>query len=365
MLFRSEVRQPTTESATVAAEMALSGQKKEEIRYLRPHWIRTNPYQPRQHPTKEAKDKLEQLIKSVSMDGVLQPITVTEVEETVGGVRYELVFGEQRWRAAQKAGLEFIPAIVRKMTDAKKLEHAFLENELRSDLAPVDEIAVVRRLATEFNMKAAEIDTLAGKKRGWAQMRLDVSRRISEGGKDLEPLLELPKSITAVYWISTVVAQPLRRNLVARYKRERMSVEQIQKEIAEWKKEYEPAQPPKGYQTGDGYQAGYTASERPSSGNGMTVSRSTVVEETPAQLPTEAQQDNYAPEPQTAHSEPQTAQYDPVNDSLRLMVNEAERVATAFESISVTHDYRQEALKQLELLKAHIERIEIALNRAA
>ncbi len=93
--------------------------------------IRLNPGQPRKHFDEEA---LEALTTSVRRKGVLQPILVRE-----HGDGYELVAGERRFRAAQRAGLEAIPAVIREVTDQESLEIALIENLQREDLNPVEE----------------------------------------------------------------------------------------------------------------------------------------------------------------------------------------------------------------------------------
>jgi ParB family chromosome partitioning protein len=119
--------------------------------------IARNPYQPRSVQDREA---LEALAESIRRHGVLQPIVVIE---TLDG--YQLVAGERRVRAAEIAGLERIPAIVREAADHAQLELALVENLQRADLAPLDEAQAFRRLVDEFGMTQEEVGSRMGRSR--------------------------------------------------------------------------------------------------------------------------------------------------------------------------------------------------------
>jgi ParB family chromosome partitioning protein len=119
--------------------------------------IRGNPYQPRQRVEQHA---LEQLAASIAIHGVLQPVLVTE---TLDG--YQLVAGERRVRAAQLAGLDRVPAIVRQMAAKDQLAIAIVENVQRADLNAMEEAHAYRQLADEFKLTQDEIATRVGKAR--------------------------------------------------------------------------------------------------------------------------------------------------------------------------------------------------------
>jgi ParB family chromosome partitioning protein len=119
--------------------------------------IARNPYQPRSVQDREA---LEALAESIRRHGVLQPIVVIE---TLDG--YQLVAGERRVRAAEIAGVERIPAIVREAADHAQLELALVENLQRADLAPLDEAQAFRRLVDEFGMTQEEVGSRMGRSR--------------------------------------------------------------------------------------------------------------------------------------------------------------------------------------------------------
>lgn len=119
--------------------------------------IRGNPYQPRQRVEQQA---LESLAASIALHGVLQPVIVTEV---VDG--YQLVAGGRRVRAAQIAGLDHIPAIVRQMTEHDQLAVALVENVQRTDLNAMEEAHAYRQLADEFGFTQDDIAARVGRAR--------------------------------------------------------------------------------------------------------------------------------------------------------------------------------------------------------
>jgi len=119
--------------------------------------IRPNPNQPRVHFDEES---LVELSASIQAIGVLQPILVRPVS---GG--YELIAGERRWRAAQRAGLSHIPAVVRVTDDVSSVEQALVENLHRQDLTPLEEAAAFQQLLDDFGMTHEQVATKVGKSR--------------------------------------------------------------------------------------------------------------------------------------------------------------------------------------------------------
>jgi ParB family transcriptional regulator, chromosome partitioning protein len=119
--------------------------------------IRPNPRQPRQ---RIGQAELETLAASITAHGVLQPILVIE---TIDG--YQLVAGERRLRAAQLAGLDRIPAIVRQLADRDQLELALVENLQREDLGPLEEAHAFRSLIDEFGLSQEDIAARVGRAR--------------------------------------------------------------------------------------------------------------------------------------------------------------------------------------------------------
>ena len=121
--------------------------------------LRPNPDQPRQTIDEASLDELAQSIRA---HGVIQPIVVTQREGVAG---FEIIAGERRWRAAQRAGLMRVPVFVREMSPSKRLEVALIENIQREDLNPIEEAAAYRRLADEFGMTQQQIAEAVGKER--------------------------------------------------------------------------------------------------------------------------------------------------------------------------------------------------------
>ena len=117
-----------------------------------------SPYQPRESIDEE---KLQELVNSIRVHGVLQPIVV----RPSGGGDYELVAGERRLRAAIAAGLRTIPAVVRDLTNEQSLEVALIENLQREDINPIDAALAYRRLTEEFGLSQEELAFGLGKSR--------------------------------------------------------------------------------------------------------------------------------------------------------------------------------------------------------
>ncbi len=119
--------------------------------------IHPNPNQPRRHFAEAA---LEELAKSIVRHGVIQPIVLRPYEG-----KYQIVAGERRWRAAQRAQIHQIPALVRSLTDAETLEIALIENIQRQDLNPIEEAEAYKRLSDEFGHSQAALANIVEKSR--------------------------------------------------------------------------------------------------------------------------------------------------------------------------------------------------------
>ena len=119
--------------------------------------IRPNPYQPRK---RMGDAELATLIASIAEHGVIQPVLVTETLEG-----YELVAGQRRVRAAEAAGLERIPAVVRQLSDPARLELALVENLQREDLDPIETAMAYRQLIEQFGFSQETISARVGRAR--------------------------------------------------------------------------------------------------------------------------------------------------------------------------------------------------------
>jgi len=119
--------------------------------------IRPNPDQPRRRMD---RDSLEGLAGSIREKGVLQPLVVREVD----GV-YELIVGERRWRAAQKAGLKAVPVVIKDVSPDELLELALVENIQRDDLNPLEEAMAYGRLVNEMGLTQSQVASRVGRER--------------------------------------------------------------------------------------------------------------------------------------------------------------------------------------------------------
>src|SRR5215475_14061053 len=119
--------------------------------------VHPNPYQPRQHFDTE---RLQELASSLKTQGLLQPIVVRRHQDG-----FELIAGERRWRAAQMAGFETIPALVKPASDEEVLGLALLENLQREELNPLEEARAYQRLQAEFHLRQEDVARYVGKDR--------------------------------------------------------------------------------------------------------------------------------------------------------------------------------------------------------
>lgn len=143
----------TTERGEEGAGPPASGLAKLAIASIEPH-----PEQPRRHFDDAA---LDELAASIAQRGVIQPVIV----RPLAGGRYQLVAGERRWRAAQRAQLHEIPAIIRDLGEREVMALALIENLQREDLNPIEEARAYQRLAEQESLTQAEIARMVDKSR--------------------------------------------------------------------------------------------------------------------------------------------------------------------------------------------------------
>jgi ParB family chromosome partitioning protein len=156
-------------------------------REIDPALIEPNPRQPRQAFDDEA---LAELVHSIREFGLMQPIVVRSLPDATdsAGPRYQLVMGERRWRAAQQAGLDAIPAIVRETGEENLLRDALLENIHRVQLNPLEEAAAYQQLLDEFEVTHDELASRIGRSRPLItnmirllRLPVAVQRRVAAG----------------------------------------------------------------------------------------------------------------------------------------------------------------------------------------
>lgn len=183
--------------------------------------IEPNHYQPRSHFDEEALDSLAASIRQL---GILQPVLV----RPVGDDRYELIAGERRWRAAKRAGLTSIPALVRAAESQDSLEQALVENLHREDLSPLEEAAAYDQLMKDFSLSQEQVASRVGKSRS------AVANAVR--------LLQLPpevQQLLATGALSAGHARPLlalsnpdqQRELAERIVREEWTVRRVEEEV--------------------------------------------------------------------------------------------------------------------------------------
>jgi len=145
--------------------------------------LQRGQYQPR---VDMRQDSLENLAASIRTQGVVQPIVVRTIGAGGPSQRYEIIAGERRWRAAQLAELDEIPAIVRKIADEDAIAIALIENIQRENLNPLEEARALDRLIREFDLTHAEAATAVGRSRAAVSNLL----RLLELSDKVKPLLE-------------------------------------------------------------------------------------------------------------------------------------------------------------------------------
>ena len=132
--------------------------EKDGLQQLPVEWIQRGVYQPRRDMDPEA---LEELAASIRVHGIMQPIVV----RTVGIDRYEIIAGERRWRAAQLAELDSIPALIKDVPDESAIAMALIENIQREDLNAMEEAFALQRLQNEFELTQQQVADAVGKSR--------------------------------------------------------------------------------------------------------------------------------------------------------------------------------------------------------
>ncbi|UCH52515.1 MAG: ParB/RepB/Spo0J family partition protein [Pseudomonadota bacterium] len=171
--------------ALLGAAIEATHAEKEELKQLPIDLLQRGKYQPRTHMNADA---LAELAASIKAQGVVQPIVV----RPLGAGGYEIVAGERRWRAAQQAGLETIPAVVRRIPDEAAIAIALIENIQRENLNPVEEATALQRLIDEFRMTHQQIAEAVGRSRAAVTnllrlltLNADVREMLERGKMDM------------------------------------------------------------------------------------------------------------------------------------------------------------------------------------
>ncbi len=171
-------------SKPVAETAAVTGAGDEEgLRQIPIDLLQRGQYQPR---ADIRQDTLDDLANSIKAQGVVQPIVARPIGHFDGVQHYEIVAGERRWRAAQMAGLEEIPAVVRDVPDDAAIAMALIENIQRENLNPLEEARALDRLIREFDLTHAEAAEAVGRSRAAVSNLL----RLQELSDKVKPMLE-------------------------------------------------------------------------------------------------------------------------------------------------------------------------------
>ncbi len=170
-----------------------------------------NRFQPR---TTMDDGRIEELARSIRSNGIIQPIVVRKAESG-----YEIIAGERRWRASQRAGLLKVPIVIREMPDDRLLAAALIENLQREDLNPMEEAHAYRRLADEFHLTQEQIADAVGKDRSSVanmtrllRLPLEVRENVAAGTIGMghaRALLSLPDEASQLRWGREVVSKQL------------------------------------------------------------------------------------------------------------------------------------------------------------
>ena len=237
LLSSNEAYQRQPEEVSVEGDGEASEQQAQlpprdgDLRHLPVELMQRGRYQPRKDMSADA---LEELAESIRAQGVMQPIVV----RPLGDNRYEIIAGERRWRAAQMAELDAIPAVIREVPDEAAIAMSLIENIQRENLNPMEEALALSRLKEEFGLTHQQVADAVGKSRAMVtnllrlmSLEADVKKLLEHGDLEMghaRALLSLTgaKQVEAA---RTVVAKGL-------------SVRQTETLVREFEKE-KPAKP--------------------------------------------------------------------------------------------------------------------------
>ena len=190
----------------------------ESLQLLDVDLIDPSPYQPR---IRFREQSLEELASSIRTSGIIQPLLVRK-----RGARFQLVAGERRWRAAQRAGLLRVPAVIRDVPEELALEITLIENLQREDLNPIEEATAFERLVHEFHLTQEQVAERTGKDRATVANAL----RLLKLEKPIQAYLE-EGQLTAGHGRALLAIQDsqLRMSLANRSARGTMTVRQLER----------------------------------------------------------------------------------------------------------------------------------------
>ena len=225
--------QPVTTGGSAAAAMPARQPMQAGPQELDIDLIEPSPYQPR---TKFHEQGLDELARSIKTSGIIQPLVVRPI-----GSRFQLIAGERRWRAAQRAGLNKVSAIVKQVPDELALEMTLVENIQREDLNAIEAARAFERLMDEFHMTQEQVAERTGKDRATVANAV----RLLKLEKQIQDWIEEGK-LTAGHGraLLAVPEQQLRMRYAHRASRGALTVRQIEKLAARRLQGKSPQPPP-------------------------------------------------------------------------------------------------------------------------
>ena len=222
--FRAVAAQRLSEerelSPSIVSLLSAEGTKSLGIRHVPVERIVPNPENPRLLFEEAA---LEELASSIREHGVLQPILVRPM-----GDGYQLVAGERRWRAAIRAGLQTIPALVEELDDDAALEIAVIENLQREDLSPLEEATMYDKMVTEHGYSIRKLAQKLGKDKGYLENRL----RLADAPPEVKELVSVRKdTLSHAYELMKVPDPKKRKRLAAQVASGQLSLVKLRERI--------------------------------------------------------------------------------------------------------------------------------------
>ncbi len=208
-------------STSIVTFLAPERTKSLGVRHVPIDRIEPNPENPRLLFEESA---LEELASSIREHGVLQPILV----RPAGRDQYQLVAGERRWRAARRAGLPTIPALVEELDDDAAMEIAVIENLQREDLSPLEEATMYEKMVTEHGYSIRKLAQKLGKDKGYLENRL----RLADAPEEIRALVSVRKdTLSHAYELMKVQDPRKRKRLAAQVASGQLSLMKLRERI--------------------------------------------------------------------------------------------------------------------------------------
>jgi ParB family transcriptional regulator, chromosome partitioning protein len=208
-------------SPSIVSLLSAEGSKSLGVRHVPVERIEPNPENPRLLFEEPA---LEELASSIREHGVLQPILV----RPAGRDQYQLVAGERRWRAAIRAGLATIPALVEELDDDAALEIAVIENLQREDLSPLEEATMYDKMVKDHGYSIRKLAQKLGKDKGYLENRL----RLADAPEEIRALVSVRKdTLSHAYELMKVQDPKKRKRLAAQVASGQLSLVKLKERI--------------------------------------------------------------------------------------------------------------------------------------